>query len=289
MSGRGWHPDRKPRVSVNRVLQWGAEVTLRVSVLPEGARAGGSRPSPGPGPPHPRKLLQAQKQFFWSSEAGGSSVLRSEDTALPEHEGDCSSGRGPRSLCSALLSEKAGALRSPNRGRQKKRRVREGEGRGHRRAGQTTMPGMKRDCGGAAAVLGAFRAAIKQGFKDNLHAVFCLAENSVGPNATRPDDILTLYSGKTVEVNNTDAEGRLVLADGVSYACKDLGADIILDMATLTGAQGERATGFGVALLLALFGRASDDPLLHLVSPLGCEGDPDEADAERDSKRRRLV
>ncbi|XP_077808216.1 putative aminopeptidase NPEPL1 isoform X9 [Macaca mulatta] len=214
--------------------------------------------------------------------------------------------------------------------------------------GKTTMPGMKRDCGGAAAVLGAFRAAIKQGFKDNLHAVLCLAENSVGPNATRPDDIHLLYSGKTVEINNTDAEGRLVLADGVSYACKDLGADIILDMATLTGAQGiatgkyhaavltnsaeweaacvkagrkcgdlvhplvycpelhfseftsavadmknsvagERATGFGVALLLALFGRASEDPLLNLVSPLGCEVDVEEGDVERDSKRRRLV
>lgn len=58
------------------------------------------------------------------------------------------------------------------------------------------MPGMKRDCGGAAAVLGAFHATIKQGFKDNLHAVFCLAENAVGPNALRPDDIITLYSGR---------------------------------------------------------------------------------------------
>jgi len=59
-----------------------------------------------------------------------------------------------------------------------------------------------------------------------------------GPAATRPDDIHTLYSGRTVEINNTDAEGRLVLADGVAYAAKDLGADIVLDMCTLTGAQG---------------------------------------------------
>ncbi|XP_020628724.1 probable aminopeptidase NPEPL1 [Orbicella faveolata] len=107
---------------------------------------------------------------------------------------------------------------------------------------KTSMLGMKRDCGGAAGILGAFRAAVKQGFTENLHAVFCMAENAVGPHATRPDDILTLYSGKTVEVNNTDAEGRLVLGDGVAYAKKDLQADVILDMATLTGAQGV-ATG----------------------------------------------
>ncbi|XP_012160470.1 probable aminopeptidase NPEPL1 isoform X2 [Ceratitis capitata] len=104
--------------------------------------------------------------------------------------------------------------------------------------GKTAMPGMKRDCGGAAAILGAFYAAVKCGFTENLHAVFCMAENAVGPNATRPDDVHTLYSGRTVEINNTDAEGRLVLSDGVSFARKDLKANIILDMATLTGAQG---------------------------------------------------
>lgn len=101
-----------------------------------------------------------------------------------------------------------------------------------------TMPGMKHDCGGAAAVLGAFRLAVKAGFKDNLYGLLCLAENSVSSNATRPDDVHTLYSGKTVEVNNTDAEGRLVLADGVVYADRDLKCDVILDICTLTGAQG---------------------------------------------------
>lgn len=103
--------------------------------------------------------------------------------------------------------------------------------------GKTAMPGMKRDCGGAAAILGAFYAAVKSGFKQNLHAIFCLAENAVAANAYRPDDIIRLYSGKTVEVNNTDAEGRLVLSDGVVYADKNLKANVILDMATLTGAQ----------------------------------------------------
>ena len=101
------------------------------------------------------------------------------------------------------------------------------------------MPGMKRDCGGAAGILGAFYLAVKQGFSQNLHAIFCLAENAVSDRATRPDDIHTLYSGKTVEINNTDAEGRLVVSDGVCYADRDLNASVIVDMCTLTGAQGK--------------------------------------------------
>jgi len=139
--------------------------------------------------------------------------------------------------------------------------------------GKTTMPGMKRDCGGAAAVLGGFAAAVKSGFNQNLHAVICLAENAVGPLATRPDDVHTFYSGLTVEVNNTDAEGRLALGDGVAYAKKDLKADIILDMATLTGAQGTSTGTYHAAIVtndeaweLACVkaGRASGD----LVHPL---------------------
>jgi probable aminopeptidase NPEPL1 len=64
-----------------------------------------------------------------------------------------------------------------------------------------------------------------------------LAENAIGPDATRNDDILTLFSGKTVEVNNTDAEGRLVLADGLAWSIKHLRPDVLVDLATLTGAQ----------------------------------------------------
>uniref|UniRef100_A0A336ME14 CSON014120 protein n=1 Tax=Culicoides sonorensis TaxID=179676 RepID=A0A336ME14_CULSO len=115
--------------------------------------------------------------------------------------------------------------------------------------GKTAMPGMKRDCGGAAGILGGFYAAVKAGFKENLHAIFCLAENAVGPLATKPDDIHVLYSGNSVEINNTDAEGRLVLADGVVYAEKDLHASIILDMATLTGAQGIATGKYHAAVL----------------------------------------
>eukprot|EP00297_Palpitomonas_bilix_P024593 CAMPEP_0113901922 /NCGR_PEP_ID=MMETSP0780_2-20120614/21535_1 /TAXON_ID=652834 /ORGANISM="Palpitomonas bilix" /LENGTH=488 /DNA_ID=CAMNT_0000894613 /DNA_START=35 /DNA_END=1501 /DNA_ORIENTATION=- /assembly_acc=CAM_ASM_000599 len=102
---------------------------------------------------------------------------------------------------------------------------------------KTGMPGMKDDMGGSAAVLMAFRHAVLNGAKTAIHAILCLAENSVAANATRPDDIHTLYSGKTVEINNTDAEGRLVMADGVAYAAKHLNPDVIIDIATLTGAQ----------------------------------------------------
>lgn len=135
------------------------------------------------------------------------------------------------------------------------------------------MCGMKRDCGGAAGILGAFYAAVKLGFKENLYAVFCLAENAVGPSALRPDDIFTMYSGLTVEINNTDAEGRLVLGDGVAYARKDLKADVIVDMATLTGAQGIATGKYHASILtnnedleLACVsaGRASGD-LVHPV------------------------
>jgi probable aminopeptidase NPEPL1 len=102
--------------------------------------------------------------------------------------------------------------------------------------GKEHMPGMKSDMAGAAAILAAFEGALRAGFNQNLVAVLCLAENSVGPEATRPDDVHWLYSGKSVEINNTDAEGRLVLADGVAWVCKHIEPDWLLDMATLTGA-----------------------------------------------------
>mmetsp|Transcript_25590 Transcript_25590/g.72432 ORF Transcript_25590/g.72432 Transcript_25590/m.72432 type:complete len:515 (-) Transcript_25590:138-1682(-) len=110
---------------------------------------------------------------------------------------------------------------------------------------KTGMPGMKRDMGGSAGVLGAFYSIVSTGGLPNgrpLHALLCIAENSVASNATRPDDIHVLFSGKTVEINNTDAEGRLVLADGLAYAVKHLNPAALVNMATLTGAQSS-ATG----------------------------------------------
>lgn len=104
------------------------------------------------------------------------------------------------------------------------------------------METMKSDMGGAAAVLGAFAVLARHPAGCRVSLLLCLAENAIGPLAYKPDDVLTLHSGKTVEINNTDAEGRLLLADGCSYAARKLGADVVLDAATLTGAQGV-ATG----------------------------------------------
>ncbi|MCC7381398.1 MAG: leucyl aminopeptidase family protein [Deltaproteobacteria bacterium] len=99
------------------------------------------------------------------------------------------------------------------------------------------METMKSDMGGAAAVLGAFKTLVGERTPRRISLVLCIAENAIGPGSYKPDDILTLHSGKTVEINNTDAEGRLLLSDGVSYAARNLKADVIIDAATLTGAQ----------------------------------------------------
>nr|CAD2160580.1 unnamed protein product [Meloidogyne enterolobii] len=97
--------------------------------------------------------------------------------------------------------------------------------------------------------LGAFCTLVKAGFNQPLHCLLCIAENHISSNATRPDDIIKLLSGKTVEVNNTDAEGRLVLADGVFYAKETLKAKTIIDMATLTGFQPMTTGRFHAAIL----------------------------------------
>jgi probable aminopeptidase NPEPL1 len=99
------------------------------------------------------------------------------------------------------------------------------------------MEGMKSDMGGAAAVLGAFRVLAVEKLPIRLSLVLCIAENAIDSKSYKPDDILRMHSGKTVEINNTDAEGRLLLGDGCSWAARELGADVIIDAATLTGAQ----------------------------------------------------
>jgi leucyl aminopeptidase len=98
-----------------------------------------------------------------------------------------------------------------------------------------SMQEMKMDMSGAAAVLEAVAAIAKLGLALDLIAVVPATENMPSGTATKPGDIITQYSGKTVEVNNTDAEGRLILADALAYAV-ELGAERIVDLATLTGA-----------------------------------------------------
>jgi len=94
---------------------------------------------------------------------------------------------------------------------------------------------MKYDMLGAASVLGAMKTSIALGLKKNLVALIPAAENMPGGDAYRPDDILVAMNGKTVEILNTDAEGRLVLADALCYAHKYEPKEVI-DLATLTGA-----------------------------------------------------
>ena len=99
--------------------------------------------------------------------------------------------------------------------------------------GMTTM---KTDMSGGAAVVGVMSALQALQIDLRLTALVPLAENMPGADATRPGDVITHYGGRTSEVLNTDAEGRLVLADAIAYATTQLKPDVIVDIATLTGA-----------------------------------------------------
>ena len=110
-----------------------------------------------------------------------------------------------------------------------------------------SMGPMKADMSGAAAVAATVLGAAELGIKVNITVYMCIAENMVSGTSTRPADVLTMYNGKTVEVNNTDAEGRLVMADGLARSAEDK-PDVVIDVATLTGAMvvalGDQTAGF---------------------------------------------
>jgi len=97
------------------------------------------------------------------------------------------------------------------------------------------MEKMKYDMAGGAAMIGAMRAIALLRPKVRVVGIVCAAENMPDGKAQKPGDVQTAMSGKTIEIINTDAEGRLVLADGLAYA-KQLGATHLIDAATLTGA-----------------------------------------------------
>lgn len=99
----------------------------------------------------------------------------------------------------------------------------------------SSMLTMRDDMSGAACVLGVMSKLKEFSPNVEVHGIIAACENMIGPNAYKPGDILTAKNGKTIEIDNTDAEGRVTLADALCYAC-DLGVDEVIDIATLTGA-----------------------------------------------------
>ena len=141
-----------------------------------------------------------------------------------------------------------------------------------------SMRTMKRDMTGSAVVLAAMVALAELGCPLRVTGLLCLAENAVGAAAMRPGDVLTQYGGRTTEVVNTDAEGRLVLADGLAYATANLDPDVVVDVATLTGAVkvalglqtgGMYANRDALAGALLRAGESAGEPLWRL--PLTAE------------------
>ena len=98
------------------------------------------------------------------------------------------------------------------------------------------MKGMKYDMTGAAVVASTIRSLAMRKAKVNVVGVMCLAENAISGTAQRPEDIVTSMSGQTIEIGNTDAEGRLILADGMWYVQEKYNPRLMIDLATLTGA-----------------------------------------------------
>ena len=101
--------------------------------------------------------------------------------------------------------------------------------------GSTNMHYMKSDMGGAAAVLGAMEVISKQQIPVKLIGIVPATDNCVDATAVKPGDVINSYSGQTIEIIDTDAEGRLILADGLAYLNKNYQADVLIDLATLTG------------------------------------------------------
>ncbi|MGB3545532.1 MAG: leucyl aminopeptidase family protein [Saprospiraceae bacterium] len=108
---------------------------------------------------------------------------------------------------------------------------------------------MKSDMGGAAAVLGAMELAARLELPVHLVGIVPSTDNSVDANAIKPSDVIESYSGKTIEIIDTDAEGRLILADGLSYAIRNFKPHTLIDLATLTGSA-VRTFGYAAGALM---------------------------------------
>jgi leucyl aminopeptidase len=138
------------------------------------------------------------------------------------------------------------------------------------------MEAMKWDMGGAGAVAGTMLALATRKAKANVVGICALAENMPDGKAQRPGDVVTSLSGQTIEVINTDAEGRLVLCDAMTWAQRDSKPEIMIDLATLTGAMvislgheygGMFSNDDGLAASLAAAGMATGDKLWRM--PMG--------------------
>jgi len=141
------------------------------------------------------------------------------------------------------------------------------------------MISMKMDMGGAAAVLGLFKALPSLAPDVEVHGIFLAVENMPSGSAYRPGDVIRAMNGTTIEVLNTDAEGRVVLADALSYAAT-FEPDVIIDLATLTGAcivaLGEEIAGVmgndrRLIEKLIASGETAGDPLWELPMPASYE------------------
>ncbi len=126
---------------------------------------------------------------------------------------------------------------------------------------KSNMITMKRDMAGAGACLGLLLAAATTKLKANFTVVIPTAENAIGAKSYKPGDVYKSFSGKSVEIGNTDAEGRLILADALSYACKRYKPDRLIDFATLTGAV-VVALGHHVSGLMATDDKLAEDLIL---------------------------
>ncbi|GAA1610935.1 M17 family metallopeptidase [Kribbella sancticallisti] len=127
-----------------------------------------------------------------------------------------------------------------------------------------SMVSMKRDMTGGGSVIATMSALRELGAKVKVTGLICAAENMPSGTAYRPDDVVKHYGGRTTEIKNTDAEGRLVLADGLAYAVSELKPDAIVDIATLTGAI---KVSLGSMLYGGLF--ATDDALSAQLTAAG--------------------
>jgi len=116
--------------------------------------------------------------------------------------------------------------------------------------GSQNMHYMKSDMGGAAAVLGTMEATAKLQLPVHLVGIVPATDNSVDALSIKPSDVIDSYSGKTIEVIDTDAEGRLILADGLAYMDKHFQPDVMINLATLTGSS-VRALGFEAGALFS--------------------------------------